>query len=295
MGSLQLLMAVWVRHKQTATHVIMSLRKYLEILTAQKRPVRFLASRLICWLGLARLFQIRCDGFRLRLHPASISMRLWVEGADRNEDLDLLKKVLRPGDTYIDVGANIGQLCLAASVAVGTQGRVFAFEPHPNTYRFLCDNLQANRSQNIVTVQAAIGEDAGFSKISDGPSDDQNRIGDSGPTIVRLKLEDLFPGISVRLLKIDVEGFEQAVLLGCGGLLDRVETIYCEIYDKNTQRYGYTGASLIELLNSRGFKVFRVEGATLTKVTEQDSFAVCRNLLACRDACSLGRHFTVVV
>ncbi len=261
----------------------MKLSTCIEILKEEKKPLRFLASRIIRKLGLTRFFRIHCEGFLLRLHPASISMRLWVEGADRNEDLDVLKKVLRPGDTYIDIGANIGHLCLAASTFVTEKGRVFAFEPHPRTYRFLCENLALNDSENIVAVQAALGEATGFSNISDGPSDDQNRIGDTGFTTVTLRLDDLFPSINVKLLKIDVEGAEQAVLLGCGGLLDRVDVIYCEIFEQNAERYGYSGASLVEFLMAKRFTVFRLEGESLERVSEKDCFSECQNLLACKD------------
>ena len=271
----------------------MPLHDYLTIIRREKKPIRFLASRLICKIGISRFFRIPCEGYQLMLQPASIAMRLWIDGASRDEDTTVLKSVLRPGDTYVDVGANIGQLCLAASVAVGPKGQVYAFEPHPLTYRFLVENIHLNKSENIVSVQAAIGERAAWAKISDGPSDDQNRILDRGFTVLQLRLDDLFPQEHIRLLKIDVEGFEEVVLRGSVALLDRVDIVYCEVFEEYSERYGYSTASLLGILQSAGFVVYRFQDGKLFPVTDDYAFARCQNILACKNEDSLGAQFLI--
>jgi len=51
----------------------------------------------------------------------------------------LIRRLLRPGDTYIDVGANVGMHTLLASRTVGPAGRTYSFEPHPDNFRRLTE------------------------------------------------------------------------------------------------------------------------------------------------------------
>ena len=62
--------------------------------------------------------------------------------------------------TYVDVGANIGTTTLAAADAVGADGTVIAFEPHPRTFRDLADNVALNHAlvQRISLIAAAVGD-----------------------------------------------------------------------------------------------------------------------------------------
>jgi FkbM family methyltransferase len=79
---------------------------------------------------------------------------------------------LRTGDRYIDAGANIGQLTLAASKRVGATGEVIAIEPHPAIYRYLTGNLDLNRCGNVRSMQIALGDRAGEVALTSRRSDD---------------------------------------------------------------------------------------------------------------------------
>ena len=270
----------------------MRFKNYIEVLSREKRPFRFIASRAICRLGLWRFFRISCDHYTLKLHPAALAMRLWVDGQDRGGDLEVITRILRAGDVYVDVGANIGQLALAASVCVGAAGVVYAFEPHPRTHRFLTDNIRLNRATNAVAVNAAVGDRDGWCVVSDGRSDDQNRISENGFRVLQVRLDQLFPSEVVRLLKIDVEGFEEFVLRGGESLLGRVDVIFFESCDQYAKRYGSTANSVISFLVSKGFVVYQVQGTVIKPVEPAEHEAECRNLIACRDPTVLTSAFS---
>jgi FkbM family methyltransferase len=255
----------------------------LRVLKKERRPVRFLLSRILSRFGFWRFFRIAFPGYSLRLHPAAVSLRLWVDRDSRNDDVNFIRALLRPGDTYIDIGANIGQLALAASTCVGSNGKVYAFEPHPRTILYLRDNIALNGITNVVTAHAAVGARAGWCMISDGPSDDQNRVGNTGFCVLQIRLDDFFPHVPVRLLKIDVEGYEEEVLRGCEGLLQSSEFVYFESCEEHATRYGSTCHDTIALLEQHGFSTFQLIGSVLHPVSRHDQFGVCRNLIATRD------------
>lgn len=143
----------------------------------------------------------------------------------------VLQQCLRPGDVFIDVGANIGLMSLVAARAVGARGHVYACEPDPGTYAILKQNIEINQLRNLSTFPIALGASAATLALH--RTIDRNRgsaslaapgeAGDGG-TLVPVKTLDEFcreHAISnVRMLKIDVEGWELPVLQGAQKLLE---------------------------------------------------------------------------
>jgi len=194
---------------------------------------------------------------RLHFAPTALSAQLWLDPQSREADAAFFKSVLRPGDMVVDVGANVGTLTILASRLVGPAGHVYALEPNPSTYRFLRRNLTLNGVHNVTAVRAAAGAADGRGSLIAGRSDDQDRIGEGGmdvpvQTLDSLLATDLRP---IRLLKIDVEGFEKFVLEGASQVLSRTRFVYFESGDVLSLRYGYSTLDLVEYLRGRGFDV----------------------------------------
>jgi len=74
---------------------------------------------------------------------------LFLNGTYEAGTLDIIGKCLRKGDTFIDVGANIGLMSIFASKIVGSNGIVYAFEPEPETFVILRKNIEINKINNI--------------------------------------------------------------------------------------------------------------------------------------------------
>ncbi len=85
---------------------------------------------------------------------------VWLE-REEEDDLAIIRKLLKPGDVFVDCGANIGLWSLVASSVVGSRGKVFAFEPNPLTFRKLINNLEYNDNATIVAFNVALGNNQG--------------------------------------------------------------------------------------------------------------------------------------
>lgn len=240
-----------------------SINRYWRILNEQKRPLRFLLSRLLMHSGLCRLFTIEQRGFRLRFQPTALSAALWIDPRDRESDQEFLESVLGPGDVVVDVGANIGNTALAAASRVGPGGRVLAFEPHPRTHAFLLENVALNDARQVEVVNAAVGDRPGTVKFSSLSADDINRVlasgeADSGLTVPVRTLDEALAGVArIDLLKIDVEGYEKRVLEGAGDVLARTACVFYESVEADCAREGYSTSDLVAMLQDRGFRVLR--------------------------------------
>lgn len=142
---------------------------------------------------------------------------------------------LRPGDVVLDVGANIGFLTALAGRLVGPAGRVIAFEPVPANARLVRRNAALNRQAHIDIVESAVGDHDGAATLvlarhagGAALADAEHPPDACGELRVALVTLDGWLGANaaclpgpVRLVKIDVEGAEAAVLSGATALLTR--------------------------------------------------------------------------
>lgn len=183
------------------------------------------------WLG-----RPRAPGRRLSRVPAGA--RIWCDltipyeamvWLHREEwsDLIALGRLLRPGQTLVDVGANIGTWALQAATLVGAEGRVFALEPNPATVHKLAANVALNGFEPWVSVlPIAAGAANGTVSLVCAREHNNSHVGASGegPSVVvsvRTLDDCLRDAGHVHGLKIDVEGQEHAVLAGANQLICR--------------------------------------------------------------------------
>jgi len=164
---------------------------------------------------------------------------------------DFIVNALKPGDVFIDVGANIGYYSILASRLVDVNGMVFSVEPIPSTVEVLRFNLKINRLRNVVVIDKAgyfshdrlkmsiPFKEFGLASIF--------RKGEIEVYVEAIPLDDLFHNIPyIKLIKIDVEGSEYEVLRGLSKTLNNTEYVILEI-----SRRTY---DCLKLLLERGFK-----------------------------------------
>ena len=204
-------------------------------------------------------------GLRMELDPAEwIQMQLlkgnWLEP----RTLALYQKLLRPGDIFVDVGAHVGFHSLVARPLVGPSGLVIAIEPQPYNAQKILANWRANDFANLKLIIAAAGERDGWVELQDQPITDRalltlrgNGAKDQAQhfEVPSLRLDSIFQRHKVsrlRLLKLDVEGYENEVIGGLGERLRDVEHIVFEFLPNAT-------SDVVELLRQRGFDIRTVE------------------------------------
>ncbi len=149
-------------------------------------------------------------------------------GSDEPE-FHRLAEWLKSGDAVIDVGANIGAYTLRMSQIVGPTGRVYAFEPIPDTFASLTRNLRAVGATNVTLFNAACGEETSLVGMSvpDDPDGLPNpylaHISKSPMALNALcvQVDALQLRERIALVKIDAEGFDDRVVFGMRKLLAR--------------------------------------------------------------------------
>jgi FkbM family methyltransferase len=241
-------------------------------LAEEDRPLRFVASRVLWHSGLSHRFSVERRGgpgaYRMRFFPSAVSSMAWVYPERLSAEEAFVARALRPGDSYVDVGANVGLLALRAASVVGPTGRVVAIEAHPRTASFLANNVRLNGFGNVAVERVAVGDTPGELAFTDRRSDDQNAVAPDGAGPVQVAvttLDALVPASRlphVHLLKIDVEGFELAALRGAAQLLARVDRLLIESNPAFCLRYGYRSREVFDLLRLAGFRLRLLDGSS---------------------------------
>jgi FkbM family methyltransferase len=179
---------------------------------------------------------------------------------------------LKPGDTFVDVGANVGYYPLLASTLVGDSGSVVAIEASPKTYRILQANGARNRARNVRAVNLAASDQEGVLKLFGGPD---SHIGlattleleglkfeceiETAPLRTILSSHEIE---NARLVKIDVEGAEAAVVDGMAPLLTRGRKdleVIVEIHPRHLEQQGRGVEELFETFWGAGFYAYQIE------------------------------------
>ena len=189
-----------------------------------------------------------------------------VSGARDPEIWRFIKKTLKPGSVFVDAGANIGTYSLPVSKLVGARGKVFSFEAHPVTFSYLKRNLANNQISNTFAHNLALGDERGSIDMafdSNNPGETHVAGGENGAIQVDLTtiddaLEHLNAGM-IDYLKIDVEGYELAVLRGARGVLLRSQEaiVQTELNQKHASRYGHSISDVCDFLKALGFNPYR--------------------------------------
>jgi FkbM family methyltransferase len=222
-----------------------------------------------------------------------MAMSLWVDPTCLEHDALIISRLLKAGEVFVDVGANIGYLTIVGARCVGKAGQVYAIEGHPRTATYLRENVLRNDMPQVAIAQVACGDRNGWAHFSDERTDDQNKVSTEGIPVPMVRLDSLFSDLRIDLLKVDVEGYEKYVIDGASGVLHQVMNLYFEVKDKFCLAAGYRYAELHALLVGQGFEVMALRSGILSKVRATDSFEACENLFATRDREELARRLGV--
>jgi FkbM family methyltransferase len=178
---------------------------------------------------------------------------------------------LRPGGTAVDLGANWGYFSLLAAASVGPAGTVHALEPDPRQFEALTRNVAMNGFRQIATLQAAASADEGRVSLVGYDDLDANRgvsriAEPSAPgkrfEVPSTSVDALTAGCpQVDLVKIDVEGAEDAVLEGMSAGLSarRYRTILLELHPGLLREKGVDPAWCVERLRDHGYDGWTID------------------------------------
>jgi FkbM family methyltransferase len=228
-----------------------------------------------CWDGApTRVIRGKFHGYKMTL-----SLESWSERQTyflgRYYELDtqaFAMACVRPGDTFVDVGGNIGMMTLLGSRLVGPAGRVHTFEPNPREgdriRRTLDENAIANVTLHRVGLSDApaeltlsvITEHSGMATFAPVEGDDAKLV--SATHVAKVERgDDVLPAdlAGAVTMKVDIEGFECRALRGLSGTLKRYRpAVVTEVIGKHLQRAGHSVKELFDLMAGHGYRAYHV-------------------------------------
>lgn len=230
--------------------------------------------------------QVRLGDLHLHV-PGTLPIRLSVVLGNLRMQR-MLAQWIQPGDTVVDVGANIGYNTLYASQLVGQSGHVFALEPAQDNLTILYANLFANRVQNVTVLPYAAGRThavkhfylrGDVSAVNSLYQDNFYHPITDTVDVLTAPLDDLI-ATTPSLVKIDVEGGELEVLHGMTRLLtDRTLRLIVEWHPTLQQAAGHAPDALPKHLLSLGYSIQVVSHTTTTPLRQQDLSRITITLL----------------
>ena len=203
-------------------------------------------------------------------------------GTYEQETVSLIKSILKNGDTFIDIGANIGYISALALGLVGNTGKVYSFEPVPRFFDRLVSLKQDNLNLNFFPNQLALGDKKTDStiSISHHPNIGWNTM---VPGLMKqetiketfdintIRLDEYIFKNNITLIKIDTEGYEFPVLLGLLEYFSKYKErpkIICEIVPNAYSLLGYTLKDLKEYMTNCGYKAYSISSNNLMNIED---------------------------
>lgn len=203
---------------------------------------------------------------KIVLFRDSILCKFIYFGFEENE-IKFLLKYLKKGDTFLDVGANIGMYSLLASKLVEDRGKIVAFEPTPIIFERLQQNIRLNELTNVYAFNLGLsnqkstidfhvskdGHDAWNSFALLDLHHESETIKIDVDTIDSFLIEKKID--KVDLIKVDVEGWEKYVLEGSVSLLQKEDApiFLVEFTETNAFAAGYYLGEIFDYMKSYGY------------------------------------------
>ena len=212
------------------------------------------------------------NGVRMTVDPTDlIGHELILRGEWEKEESHWIDASLRPGDTFVDVGAHHGTYSLRAAQLVGLTGQVIAIEPNPPSLQRLRQNIQLNAFSNIAVAPVACGVREGkLTLYESSPSNtgmaslSASNAGGSGAVIASHQvdivpldqvIEKLAPQRRIGLIKVDTEGAETIVLAGASRTIARHRpAIIVEVVAELLVNMNSSVSELEGLLHQAGYR-----------------------------------------
>lgn len=203
----------------------------------------------------------------------------WYSGLDEPDEMGFLLHVLRAGDLFLDIGANVGSYTVLASSVPGVTG--IAFEPVPSTFAALQRNLVINGvTERFQALQTGVGRTEGMLRFSVGLDSMNCVVGEDASEVDTvlvpvIRLDDAVSGELAGgiVAKIDVEGFEMPVLEGGRDVLAQPNFLAVVMETNGSgKRYGVEDDELFSVMQELGFSPYRYD-AIARRLTQLDGRA----------------------
>lgn len=186
---------------------------------------------------------------------------LFLKGTREESSVKIVRELLKPGQTILEAGANIGYYAILESKIVGKNGKVYAVEPVRENFKLLNKNINLNKLKNVKTFNLAFSDTDG--KIEINISEDSNlntpiNIGESSrkEKVNCTTLDEFFKNKKYPdFMRMDIEGYEHIVFRGAEKTLDKLKTIFVELHFPLIQKDEMI--SFLKKLKQKNFEIHK--------------------------------------
>lgn len=214
--------------------------------------------------------------FRRTGSSATNIRKVVILGRYEKHYLNMLTKLVEPGDYVIDVGAHEGYVSLLMSSIVGNSGRIFSIEPNVENLEYLRHNIKDNSIDNIYIIDKAISDNISKStyyynndKGTEGSLIQFPYLGTRKSLTVDIEtLDDLFCQTDyanrIKLIKMDIEGNEMKAIMGGNKLISECKPHIA--FEVSLTYWAYLDVSievLFDFLRNHGYELFVVKDKRL--------------------------------
>jgi FkbM family methyltransferase len=234
------------------------------LMRVRPAPVAVALKRL---LGVQRIEFPTAEG-TFWLDPASeFGQRLLTIGSCEPELVATMRRLLRPGDIFADIGANEGYFSVVGARLVGQKGRVLAVEPQLRLQEVLRRNFALNDAADVILVRSAVSDSAGVAQLNLAPSMNtgatslmrRTRYALERETVPLRTLADIVAqtGLDrIDLLKMDIEGWEYEAILGSPALFTSgaIRAISLELHPDHLRDRGLDAQRIVDFLVGCGYR-----------------------------------------
>lgn len=190
-------------------------------------------------------------------------------GVYEKPERHFLRRILRPGQTVLDIGANVGLYSAMAAVRVGNEGKVVAFEPDPVSLAFLEKTIATNRLRNVEVIAAAASDEPGNLRLYFSPGNRgdnrlyQHRQDQDSVLVDTVRVDNQLEVMNINevdVIKIDVQGFEGHVIDGMHHILknSRRLVMLTEFWPQGLHQAGTDPLEFLERLQGFGLSVYEL-------------------------------------
>jgi FkbM family methyltransferase len=207
-------------------------------------------------------------GSQFYLDTSDYLQRQMYAGSFERLETRIVRKALRPGMTFVDVGANVGYYTALAAHLVGPTGTVFAFEPSDYAHPRLAKMVETSRLKSVRIIKCGLADAAGerflYGAVDEEPCElhTATMVPSDNPQRALVPIETLdnvaeqLNIMHIDLMKIDVDGLEPLVLKGASNLIasGRISNILMESDENSFNAMGTCGIEIIDYLKASGFR-----------------------------------------
>lgn len=259
------------------------------------RPVHFVFAEILEWLS-----QYRDEGIEIKaktfwgepfsvIFPEGVSMYLYRYGFFEEKLTRFMLYYLKPGMTFVDIGSHFGYYSMLAASLVQEQGKVYAFEPTPSTFKMLKKNLgkkinvllqnsAAFSSNTDIEMQDFGAPFSAYNSMFSGKMNlaEKNRVKQEKFFANAVKFDDFvaIENFKPDLIKIDAEGAELAILQGMDRVLkENKPTVTLEVGDIEGAESLPRSKEVVEYLLAKGYQAWEFHGGKLIQHQITDNYA----------------------